>query len=105
MQVESLKDYLVENKEELIRSILRGKYRPNPVRRVDIPKDNGESGSWAFPRSWIGLFSKPLPNYSYHCMNPSSAIIAMGSDRSAMPTGQSPSAPSTLQQDTVTQLI
>jgi retron-type reverse transcriptase len=45
MQVESLKDYLVENKEELIRSILRGKYRPNPVRRVDIPKDNGENGS------------------------------------------------------------
>ena len=42
MEVESLKDCLVENKDELIMSILRGKYRPNPVRRVEIPKDNGQ---------------------------------------------------------------
>ncbi len=42
MQVESLKDYLVETKDKLIASILRGTYRPNPVRRVDIHKDNGQ---------------------------------------------------------------
>ena len=41
MEVESLKDYLVNNKETLIRSILDGKYRPNPVRRVEIPKEKG----------------------------------------------------------------
>jgi group II intron reverse transcriptase/maturase len=41
MEVESLKDYLVENKEKLIQSILDGKYRPNPVRRVEIPKEKG----------------------------------------------------------------
>src|SRR5690606_16391711 len=41
MEVESLKDYLVEHKDELIRSILNGNYRPNPVRRVLIPKDKG----------------------------------------------------------------
>ena len=40
MEVESLKDYLVSHKDELITSILRGKYRPNPVRRVEIPKEN-----------------------------------------------------------------
>jgi len=41
MEVESLKDYLVENQEKLIRSILDGKYCPNPVRRVEIPKEKG----------------------------------------------------------------
>ena len=41
MEVESLKDYLVNHKETLIRSILDGKYCPNPVRRVEIPKEKG----------------------------------------------------------------
>jgi len=41
MDVESLKDYLGENKDQLLRSILDGKYRPNPVRRVEIPKEKG----------------------------------------------------------------
>lgn len=41
MEVDSLKDYLVNNKEKLIQSILDGSYRPNPVRRVEIPKEKG----------------------------------------------------------------
>jgi RNA-directed DNA polymerase len=42
MEVESLKDYLVSNKDQLIQSILDGKYRPNPVQRVEIPKEKGK---------------------------------------------------------------
>ncbi|MFL5744788.1 MAG: group II intron reverse transcriptase/maturase, partial [Niastella sp.] len=42
MEVESLKDYLIEQKDALITSIQAGKYRPNPVRRVEIPKENGK---------------------------------------------------------------
>jgi len=42
MEVESLKDYLVDNKEKLIQSILDGSYRPNPVRRVEISKEKGK---------------------------------------------------------------
>ena len=39
MEVDMLKEHLVVHKEELIQSILDGRYRPNPVRRVEIPKD------------------------------------------------------------------
>ena len=42
MQVESLKDYLTKEKDALIATILGGKYRPNPVRRVEIRKENGK---------------------------------------------------------------
>jgi group II intron reverse transcriptase/maturase len=49
MEVGSLKDYLVENKDELIASISRGKYRPNPVRRVEISKDNGQKRQLGIP--------------------------------------------------------
>lgn len=49
MDVGSLKDYLVSHKEELITSIERGKYRPNPVRRVEIPKENGERRGLGIP--------------------------------------------------------
>src|SRR5690554_4059876 len=34
MEVESMKDYLVEHKDKLVEFILGGKYRPHPTRRV-----------------------------------------------------------------------
>ena len=37
--VELLKDYLKHHGSDLIKQIKSGKYRPNPVRRVEIPKD------------------------------------------------------------------
>ena len=49
MEVESLKDYLVSHKDELSTAIMRGRYRPNPVRRVEIPKDNGQKRQLGIP--------------------------------------------------------
>lgn len=49
MEVESLKDYLVTNKDKLIKSIQMGKYRPNPVKRVCIPKENGKQRQLGIP--------------------------------------------------------
>lgn len=39
MEVGVLRDYLKQHGSELIKSIKSGRYRPNPVRRVEIPKD------------------------------------------------------------------
>ena len=41
MTVDGAGAYLRENKDELIRKIKRGKYTPDPVRRVEIPKPDG----------------------------------------------------------------
>ena len=39
MQVDELLPFLKENQESLIQEIREGKYKPNPVRRVEIPKE------------------------------------------------------------------
>ena len=41
MEVLTLKDYLRENGEEIKELIRKRKYKPQPVLRVEIPKDNG----------------------------------------------------------------
>jgi group II intron reverse transcriptase/maturase len=49
MQVDELLPFLKEHQNELVQALRDGKYRPSPVRRVEIPKENGKTRKLGIP--------------------------------------------------------
>lgn len=49
MKVDELLQYLKDKGEEIRESVLAGSYQPAPVRRVEIPKDNGKKRKLGIP--------------------------------------------------------
>ncbi|NLR10798.1 reverse transcriptase domain-containing protein, partial [Lactobacillus sp. HBUAS51381] len=49
MTVEDLLPYLKEHKEELVKQLAQGTYKPQPVKRVEIPKPNGGKRKLGIP--------------------------------------------------------
>ena len=56
MNVEELLSFLKDNGTQLKQQLMDGKYKPNPVRRVEIPKETkGEFRNWEC-QQWLTVF-------------------------------------------------
>jgi len=49
MEIDELLEHLKTHQEEILTSLLKGSYKPYPVKRVEIPKENGKTRKLGIP--------------------------------------------------------
>lgn len=49
MEIDELLEHLKTHREEILKSLLEGSYKPYPVKRVEIPKGNGKTRKLGIP--------------------------------------------------------
>ena len=58
MTVDALSAYLKEHWPAIREQLLAGTYKPQPVKRVEIPKPDGGCDSWASRQCWTAWCSR-----------------------------------------------
>ncbi len=49
MEIDELLEHLKTHREEILTSLLKGSYKPYPVKRIEIPKENGKTRKLGIP--------------------------------------------------------
>lgn len=78
MEVDDLLPYLLCHKDELIASINAGKYHPNPVRRVEIPKSNGKKRNLGIPTVVDRLIQQAISQVLQPLYEPQFSLTSYG---------------------------
>ena len=77
MDTKTLLPYLQAHREELLRALQEGSYKPQPVRRVEIPKENGKKRQLGIPtvvdrviqqaitQQLMPMYERQFSQYSY----------------------------------------
>jgi hypothetical protein len=86
MKVEDLRGYLKAHWQEVRETLESGKYRPSPVRRVEIPKPDGGVRQLGIPTVIVRLIQQAIAQVLVRCLKKSFHRTALVSDQGEVRT-------------------